>query len=236
MTSDRYADEVSEVQSFGVSGGTAATPDEALAGRFWNGAIQNYWNEIAQTAALAHDLTTAHSARLFALLNLTIADSVIAFYDAKYTYGFWRPVTAIQAAETDGNPRTVADPNWSPLTVTTPPDPSYPGAHAVISVAGAVVLDSFFDSDEFSLTVTSEVLPGVDRSFTSFTAAAEEATLSRIFAGVHFRSDLTVGQELGRNIADFVDENFLLPRPNPDDAQTPNGADEVNWDSLGSSL
>jgi hypothetical protein len=121
-------------------------------------------------------------------------------------------VTAIRAADTDGNPRTVADPNWLPLTVTTPPDPSYPGAHAVISAAGAVVLDSFFDSDEFGLTVTSEVLPGVDRSFTSFTVAAEEATLSRIFAGVHFRSDLTVGQELGRNIADFVDENFLLPR------------------------
>src|SRR5439155_18877417 len=102
-----------------------------------------------------------------------------------------------------------------PLTVTTPADPSYPGAHAVISAAAAVVLDSFFDSDQFSLTVTSEVLPG-NRSFTSFTVAAGEATLSRIFAGVHFRSDLTVGQELGRNIADFVDESVLLRRHKPE--------------------
>src|SRR5438128_7181825 len=72
---------------------------------------QNYWNEITQTAALAHDLTTARSARLFALLNLTLADGVIAFYDAKYTYDFWRPVTAIRAADTDNNPETPADPN-----------------------------------------------------------------------------------------------------------------------------
>jgi len=99
-----------------------------------------------------------------------------------------------------------------PLPVNTPADPSYPGAHAVISAAGAAVLNAFFGSDEFSLTVTSEVLPGVERLFTSFTAAAEEATLSRIFAGVHFRSDLTIGQELGRTIADFVEEHFLRPR------------------------
>jgi len=212
LTSDTYTAAFDEVKELGFINSTSRSADQTEIGRFWGGAIQNYWNEIAQTAALAHDLTIAHSARLFALLNLTIADSVIAFYDAKYTYEFWRPVTAIRAADTDGNPGTVADPNWLPLTVTTPPDPSYPGAHAVISAAGAVVLDSFFDSDQFSLTVTSEVLPGVDRSFTSFTVAAEEATLSRIFAGVHFRSDLTVGQELGRNIGDFVDENFLLPR------------------------
>jgi hypothetical protein len=212
LTSDTYTAAFDEVKELGFINSTSRSADQTEIGHFWGGAIQNYWNEIAQTAALAHDLTTAHSARLFALLNLTIADSVIAFYDAKYTYEFWRPVTAIRAADTDGNPRTVADPNWLPLTVTTPPDPSYPGAHAVISAAGAVVLDSFFDSDQFSLTVTSEVLPGVDRSFTSFTVAAEEATLSRIFSGVHFRSDLTVGQELGRTIADFVDQNFLLPR------------------------
>jgi hypothetical protein len=106
----------------------------------------------------------------------------------------------------------VADPNWTPLTGTTPPDPSYPGAHAVVSAAGAEVLDAFFGSDDFSLTVTSEVLSGVERSFTSFAAAADEATVSRIFAGVHFRSDLTAGQELGRDIADFVVEHFLIPR------------------------
>jgi hypothetical protein len=211
LTSDTYSDAFNEVKSLGITNGTASTPDEALTGRFWNGAIQNYWNEISQTAALAHNLTTAESARLFALLNLTFADDVIAFYDAKYTYNFWRPVTAIRAAATDDNPDTAADPNWLPEVGNTTPDPSYPGAHAVISASGASVLISFFGRDRFDFNVTSEVMPGVERSFTRYSAAEEEATLSRIFAGVHFRTDLTVGQRLGREVADFVLDNFLTP-------------------------
>ena len=211
LTSDTYSDAFNEVKTLGIANGTASTPDEALTGRFWNGAIQNYWNEIGQTAALAHRLTTAQSARLFALLNLTFADDVIAFYDAKYTYNFWRPVTAIRAAATDDNPDTAADLNWLPEVGNTTPDPSYPGAHAVISAAGASVLISFFGKDRFEFAVTSEVLPGVQRSFTRFSAAGEEATLSRIFAGVHFRTDLTVGQRLGQEVADFVLDNFLTP-------------------------
>lgn len=211
LTSDVYSDDFKEVKSLGIANSTSATPDQALTGRFWNGAIQNYWNEIAQTAALAHELTTAQNARLFALLNLSFADGVIAFYDAKYTYDFWRPVTAIREAALAGNPETIANPNWLPEVGNTTPDPSYPGAHAVISAAGASVMVSFFGKEHFDFTVTSEVLAGVDRSFHSFPATAEEATLSRIFAGVHFRSDLTTGHTLGRQIADFVLDNFLTP-------------------------
>ena len=216
LTSDRYADAFEQVKSLGIAGSTTASADEALTGRFWNGAIQNYWNEIAQTAALAHDLKTAENARLFALLNLSFADGVIAFYDAKYTYNFWRPVTAIRAAATDGNPDTDADPNWLPEVGNTTPDPSYPGAHAVISAAAAEVLISFFHKRHFEFDVTSEVLPGVVRSFTSFPAAADEATLSRIFAGVHFLFDLTTGQRLGSDVADFVVDNFLTSRDRDD--------------------
>ena len=211
LTSERYATVFNQVKSLGIANSTAATADQALTGRFWNGAIQNYWNEITQTVAMERNLTTAQSARLFALLNLTFADGVIAFYDAKYVYNFWRPVTAIRAADTDNNPETLADPNWLPESTNTTPDPSYPGAHAVISAAGASVLISFFDSDHFDLTVTSEVLEGVTRSFTRLSAAEEEATLSRIFAGQHFRSDLTAGQRLGRNVADLVVDHFLTP-------------------------
>ena len=192
---------------------TTATREQALEGRFWNGAIQNYWNEIAQSATLAANLKTAQSARLFALLNLTFADAVIAFYDTKYTYQFWRPVSAIRAADTDNNPDTTADANWLPAVGNTTPDPAYPGAHAVISAAGAVVLSSLFGTDEFSFKVTSEVLAGVQRSFTTFSSAAEEATFSRIFAGVHFRTDLTAGQQLGTDVANFVVNNFLTPNP-----------------------
>jgi PAP2 superfamily len=209
LTSDTYTDVFNEVKAFGIVNSNAASADQALTGRFWNGAIQNYWNEITQTAAENHNLTTAQSARLFAALNLALADSVIAFYDAKYTYNFWRPVTAIRAADTDDNPATLADPNWLPEVGKTTPDPSYPGAHAVISAAAATVLNSFFRSHRFDFTVTSEVMPGAERSFKSFSAAADEATLSRIFAGVHFRSDLTSGQQLGREVAHFVIDNFL---------------------------
>lgn len=211
LTSDSYTGALNEVKSLGIANSPTATADEALTGRFWNGAIQNYWNEIAQTASVANHLTTAENARLFALLNLSFADGVIAFYDAKYTYNLWRPVTAIRAADTDNNPETVADPNWLPEVGNTAPDPSYPGAHAVISAAGAKVLSSFFEMDGFAFKVTSEVLPGINRSFTSFSAAAEEATLSRIFAGQHFSFDLTNGQDLGQQVADFVVDNFLAP-------------------------
>src|SRR5258708_1067854 len=101
LLSDTYADGLNEVKALGIVNSRTATTDQALTGSFWNGAIQNYWNEIAQTAVLAAGLTIPESARLFALLNLAFADDVIAFYDAKYTYNFWRPVTAIRAADTD---------------------------------------------------------------------------------------------------------------------------------------
>ena len=211
LASDAYSDAFNQIKSLGIANSTSATADEALTGRFWNGAIQNYWNEIAQTLSEARGLSTAQNARLFALLNLSFADDVIAFYDAKYTYNFWRPVTAIRSGDVDNNPETVADPNWLPEVGKTAPDPSYPGAHAVISASAAEVLISFFDKDRAEFNVTSEVLPGVERSFTSISAAAEEATLSRIFGGQHFRFDLTAGQRLGREVADFVVDNFLTP-------------------------
>src|SRR6202166_183013 len=161
LTSAEYTAVFNEVKSLGIVNSTAATADQALIGRFWNGAIQNYWNEIAQTAAQAHHLTTAQSARVFALLNLTLADDVIAFYDTKYTYNLWRPVTAIRAAAADGNDQTAADPNWLPQAGNTAADPSYPGAHATISAGGAFVLSALLGNKPFQLSVTSEVLPGV---------------------------------------------------------------------------
>ncbi len=218
LTSDTYSDAFNHIKSLGIANSTTATADEALTGRFWNGAIQNYWNEIAQTVSLARSLTTRQNARLFALLNLSFADDVIAFYDAKYTYNFWRPVTAIRTADSGINPETVADPNWLPEVGKTAPDPSYPGAHGVISASAAEVLISFFERDHAEFNVTSEVLPGVERSFTSISAAAEEATLSRIFGGQHFHFDLTTGQRLGRDVADFVLDNFLTPAHRKDES------------------
>jgi hypothetical protein len=212
LTSDRYEDAFNEIKLLGILNGTTATADQMQIGLFWNGAIQNYWNEIAQTLAIQHQLTTVQNARLFALLNITLADTVIAFYDAKYTYNFWRPVTAIRAADSDNNPRTPADPNWLPQSTNTAPDPSYPGAHAAISNAAATVLISFFDSDQFNQQVTSESLPGVTRSFRTISDIAHEATLSRILAGQHFRFDEDAGRILGIRVGDFVSDRFLNHR------------------------
>jgi hypothetical protein len=133
---------------------------------------------------------------------------VIPFYDAKYTYRLWRPVTAIQRADTDGNPETTADPNWTPLSATAP-DPSYPGAHATISAAAAATLAALYGND-FAFTVTSTALPGVERSFVSFSEAAQEASISRIYNGNHTRLDDVASEDLGRDIAQFVLASALL--------------------------
>jgi hypothetical protein len=201
LTSAAYARAINEVESLGRDTSTTRTPDETTAARFWAAPIWNYWNEIAQTEVLAHHTGLVQAARLFAVLDISFADGVIAFYDAKYFFHLWRPITAIRLADTDGNPATVADPAWNPLA-TTPADPSYPGAHSVISQAGAVVLGAFF-GDRQDFTVTSEVLPGVTRSFDRFQDAADEAGLSRIFAGLHTRLDHDSGQLLGRDVARF---------------------------------
>jgi hypothetical protein len=210
LTSDAYADAIDEVQQVGSATSTTRTPEQTEIGKFWNPPIQDFWNQIAQTVALAHHTDLPTTARLFAALNLSFADSAIAFYDAKYAYQLWRPVTAIRLADTDDNPDTVADPNWLPLAGNTPADPSYPGAHSTISAAGADVLAGFF-GDHQSFPITSPALPGVTRSFSSFSAAAEEAGVSRIYAGVHTRLDHIAGLTLGYDVANFVLHNALLP-------------------------
>ena len=161
------------MKSLGAVGSLTRTADQTQIARFW-GLRSRTTGTRSPRRRRWHTDDPEQNARLFALLDLSLADSVIAFYDAKYTYHFWRPITAIRAADNDGNPATAADPNWTPLA-TTALDPSYPGAHAVVSAAGADVLSRFFGNDE-DFAVTSEVLPGVERTFTSFSDAADEAS------------------------------------------------------------
>jgi membrane-associated phospholipid phosphatase len=201
LTSSAYKSALDEVRSLGSATSTTRTPEQTQIAQFWAPPIWITWNEIAETAALAHHDTLAEDARLFALLDLSLADATIAFYDAKYTYHLWRPVTAIEAT---------ADPSWTPLTPTAP-DPSYPGAHSTISAAGATVLSTFFSGERFRFAVRSDALPGVTRTFGSFSAAAEEAGLSRIYAGQHFRTDHLAGIQLGEDVASYVLENVLSP-------------------------
>ena len=199
LNSTAYLKSVQEVESLGQNTSATRTADQTTIGTFWSGGIWDYWNEIAQSASLAHHDTLAQDARLFAQLNVSFADTVIAFYDAKYTYNVWRPQSAIRS----GFPGFTANPTWTPLGKT-PAEPSYPGAHAAISADGASVLSSFFHSDAQALTVTSEVMPGTTRQFSGYAAAANEASASRVFAGVHTQLDEDAGLKLGASVARFV--------------------------------
>jgi hypothetical protein len=202
LTDAEYIRDLAEVQSIGENNSTTRTPEQTAIGKFWNGKIQNYWNEIAQTAAIAHHLNIEQTARLFALVNFGMADTTISFFNAKYIYHNWRPVTAAEFN---------FDPDWLPLTTKTAPDPSYPGAHSATSSAAAQAL-AFVLGDNFNFAVTSEVVPGVERHFTSFSAAAQEAGLSRIFAGQHFRFDHLAGALQGQQVSNSIDKTTLLPR------------------------
>src|SRR2546430_1371396 len=202
LTSQAYAQAINEVKSLGQNTSTTRTPEQTVIGKFWAGPIWNTWNEIAENAALAHHTNLETTARLFSVLNLSFADSVITFYDAKYHYQLWRPITAIREANTAGNPAIAGDPTWTPLVVTAL-DPDYPAAHAVISADAATVLAAVFGNKD-QIRATSDVLPGVVASYTSYSDVATEAGLSRIYAGNHTRIAVDAGDTLGNNVAQFV--------------------------------
>jgi membrane-associated phospholipid phosphatase len=203
ITGPAYAGALNQVKSLGQDTSTTRTADETTQAQFWGASpIWNVWNEVAQKLAVARHASLERTVTVFENLDLTLADATIALYDAKYHYLVWRPVTAIELGDTIGNPGITGDPTWLPLAVTAP-DPSYPGAHATISQAAATVLAAFY-GDHQHLTVTSDGDPGVTRSFGSFQAAANEATLSRLFAGQHTMIDLVAGQHLGHQVAQFV--------------------------------
>ena len=202
VTSVAYADALNQVKSLGQNTSTTRTADQTVAAKFWAPPIWNTWNEIADNAVTVHKADLETTARLFAVLNLSFADSVIAFYDAKYAYSVWRPVTAIRLGDTIGNPAIQGDAAWTPLAVTAA-DPSYPGAHSTISAAGAAVLSSFFGDDRV-IDVTSDALPGTTRTFASYAAIEDEAGRSRIYAGQHTPLDDVAGRLLGSEVAHLV--------------------------------
>jgi membrane-associated phospholipid phosphatase len=217
LTSAAYTAAFNEVKDLGRVDSTDRTPQETEVAKFWEGKggtpqVPGYWNEIAASAATSQGNTLDQNARLFAELNVALADAVIGHFDAKYTYNRWRPVTAIQLAGQAGNPDTVADPNWLPL-LNTPPNPSYVSGHAAVSGAASTVLAHFFGTDNVGFSLASEDLKGVTHSFTSFSAAAAEAGNSVVWGGIHFRFDVTAGQALGQSVAQFVDRNFFKPLP-----------------------
>ncbi len=223
LNSPEYAAALNQVESLGAVNSTTRTPEETQIGIFWSydtpatGTPVVHYNQIAATIALDEHNSLTQDARLFGLVNLAMADAGIAAWDTKYTYNRWRPVTAIELADTDGNPATVADPTWMPLGSPgdpgqpnfTPPFPSYVSGHAAFGNALFTILADFYHTDQLHFTLTSDLLPGVTRSYNSFSQASFENAMSRIYLGLHFWFDETAGMSMGRDIADNVFANVL---------------------------
>jgi hypothetical protein len=221
LTSKKYAADVNEVQNLGVKTGSTRTADQTQIALFWVESSPLAWNRIARTVSASEGLDLWENARLFGLLNMAMADGYVGTFEAKYLYNFWRPITAIQLADTDGNPDTVADPAWEPL-VPTPPVPDYDSGHSVEGGTAAQVLKRFFKDDDVSFSTCSLSTPlpeeercggtsEVRRWFTSFTQTAEENGVSRIYNGFHFRDAVNKGIKHGRKIADRAVNLFLKP-------------------------
>lgn len=186
--------------------GPSRTAEQARIARIWADGMGTYappgrWNQIAAQLAQEKGDSFTANARLFATLNLALADAATACWDAKYAYRFWHPVTANRVTETDGNPDTEADPSWAPL-LKPPSLPEYVSGRSTFSGAAEVVLNSFFGPD-VAFRTSSTGLPGVTRSYPSFRVAAEEADLSRLY-GVHFQFSNHDGLATGRAVARCV--------------------------------
>ncbi|MFG3207171.1 vanadium-dependent haloperoxidase [Streptomyces sp. NPDC048192] len=200
VSSAAYATALTEVKSLGGKTSTTRTPDQTAAAKFWAAApVWNVWNQITQNLVTSQHASLEKAVKVFARLDLSLADTTIAIYDAKYAYCLWRPVTAIRLGGTHYNPRIVGDPDWTPL-LTTAPDSSDPSAHAALSQAAATTLAGFYGA-RHPFAVTSK---GATRDFAGFQNAAEEAWLSRVWSGRHTSLDNRAGQQLGTQVADFV--------------------------------
>ena len=207
----KYTEDFNEVKTLGgddIITPSARTPDQTEIALFWLESSPLKWNRIARTVSADRGLDLWENARLFGLLNMALADGYIAMVDSKNHYNYWRPITAIRTADTDGNPDTIADVTWTPL-VPTPPNQDYVSGHSIEGGAGAEVLKQFFGSDQISFDDCSVTLPAgstcsdptpVLRSYTSFSEAAAENAYSRILVGFHFRNSIEEGIKYGEKI------------------------------------
>jgi len=210
LDSQQYAADYEEVKQLGAAVGSTRTDEQSEIALFWadGGGTETppgHWNSIAQIISDARGNTLEENARLFALLNIAMADAAICSWDAKYTFDFWRPVTAIAFAEPELN--------WMSFIVT-PPFPDYTSGHSTFSAAAATVLPLFYGTEDLPFTTGSDFLPGVFRSFSTCLDAAEEAAASRIYGGIHFRSASEDGLQAGTSIGEWTVTNYLQLRHN----------------------
>jgi hypothetical protein len=206
LDSAQYAADLNETKTWGAFSGSPRTADQSELALFWQSNTPLTWNRVAAQISAERGLSFHENVHLFALLNVTMADAVIACWDSKYRYSFWRPITAIEEGLTPAD----ADPTWEPWLDFFPPGtpafPEYPSAHAAIS------------GENTSFTVTSESRPGT-RSFPSFSSAISEIADARVFGGIHFRTSCVIGNTLGSTVADYVSRHAMRPRGDDEDDQ-----------------
>jgi hypothetical protein len=222
VTSKKYTADFNEVKSLGGDGiitPSARTADQTEIALFWLESSPLKWNRIARTVSADADLDLWRNARLFGLLNLALADGYIAMKDSKNFYNYWRPITAIRSGDSDGNPDTSGDPDWTPLRPN-PPDQDYPSGHSIEGGAAAEVLKQFFGTDGIGFQDCSVTLPEgstcsdptpVLRSYASFSQAAVENAYSRILVGFHFRKAVQEGNHYGHKIGKRAANLYLRP-------------------------
>jgi PAP2 superfamily len=199
-----WARDYNEVKEWGGTKSSRRSAWQTETARFWEIAGADAWNQAARALLATKPLPLSDSARLFMTLNLATADASLAVFDAKYHYGFWRPVTAIRNGDRDGNDGTERDAGWQPA-IPTPMHPEYPCAHCVQDGAAGLVLKAIFGSGavpEFTLTYAA--MPGVSRKYSSVAQLEEEVAMARIWGGVHYRNSNEVGYDLGKRVADYV--------------------------------
>jgi PAP2 superfamily len=213
LTSRQYAKDINQVKALGRKKSKERTADQTESARFWadDAGISytppGHWNQIVGRVAANASDTLLNNARAFALLNISLADAGVAAWDAKYTYSRWRPIDAVRNADIDGNRATQAQKGWQPL-LNTPNHPDYVSGHSTFSGAAAQVLTQIYGK-KFSFTANSVGLAGVERSYTSFDAAADEAGMSRVYGGIHTMSANEAGLASGRALGRYVVGNFL---------------------------
>jgi len=212
LSSEGYARDYSETKTMGGIKSTARTPEQTEAVKFWGTAnLAPAWQAAAHQLSAAKGLSLAENARLFALLNMGTANTFIADWDAKFTYNFWRPVTAIRNGDMDGNDATERDPGWVPLNAT-PMHPEYPSQASISCGLAVGILESVFGPNPaIPITATDLVNPKLKREFNSIGQMAEEHLNVRVWGGIHFRNSLEVGHDMGRKIAAYLLENSLKP-------------------------
>lgn len=220
LKSAKWTDAFKEIKAIGAKDSSIRTAEQTAIARFWSDFSSTetppgHWNSLGREIAAKRKLSLAESARLFATLNIALTDAGIACWDAKYHYNFWRPVTAIIRANEDENPETAPRSDWQTL-LNTPPHPEYPSGHSTFSGAAVAVLSAAFGTDKISFTVRSDALPGVERTFTSLRACAEECGDSRVYGGIHYRFSCEDGLRLGTRIGEWILEQAKVDaRPTP---------------------